>query len=399
MIRTAIHISFVCALFIIFSPFEDTHWPKWASFHLLIAVWLGVWYAGKHHWTVGFLLFTTILSGARAFSIRDLYSNLHLVEQVDLSSMAAKATLAFVLLLMVAERLSLPSIMSLLNSYIVVCLGHCLYVLWQRYVIEIGYNQDTGFLPNVSMGPSMLAILFPLALWWWWQNRDNARKTLYATACVLFLTIIYLHQSSIPYAALVAGVATLAACVLVQVYGWSRVLPVVLIGVVLAIMAGGYFDKDWFTFYETPRFKYWPLFMRWWWENSPHWLGSGTGTFRHMGPIIQYRSQQGIGEWWIWIHNDWLQVLFETGYIGVLSALSLLLTAIMRAYRSCRFELVAALVALVVVSAGNYPLRLAEFSFLVMLLLAAAMKLQHPERPINWKLLFSNSSKSTAAKR
>jgi O-antigen ligase len=55
-------------------------------------------------------------------------------------------------------------------------------------------------------------------------------------------------------------------------------------------------------------------------ESNPM-LGDGAGSFAKLGPVLQYREalkNKAAGfPGFFWMHNDWLQIFFEFGYIGL----------------------------------------------------------------------------------
>lgn len=84
------------------------------------------------------------------------------------------------------------------------------------------------------------------------------------------------------------------------------------------------------------RFEMWKFFMEKWFSNQANWLfGMGYGTFGVFARHIQ-RGLKDIGDgrverwwpamkeehWWVWMHNDWLEIIFNTGVVGILLALA-----------------------------------------------------------------------------
>jgi O-antigen ligase len=143
------------------------------------------------------------------------------------------------------------------------------------------------------------------------------------------------------------------------------------------------------------RFQFWTTYLKWWLEGTwsgpeemgswavkaNHWIGTGAGTFRHLGPEIQIKYHLTEGKWWPWAHNDWLQILFETGYIGLLSSVWVLVEALKRLYKYSQFGILGSVVAYVVIMCGNYPMRLAEYSVLGILFLGYSFKLGRVDGP------------------
>lgn len=76
-------------------------------------------------------------------------------------------------------------------------------------------------------------------------------------------------------------------------------------------------------FNDSLRFICWKWLMDFWWTHANHWTGFGLGTYSTLGPVIQMLTRNQIGNWYIEMHNDWLQCLFELGYIGLAAVASL----------------------------------------------------------------------------
>lgn len=73
----------------------------------------------------------------------------------------------------------------------------------------------------------------------------------------------------------------------------------------------------------------WNAIMQWRVEHSPLVFGTGTGTFQWLGPTIQ-NVHENI---FIWMHNEYLQVLFEQGFVGLLLMLWLIGVCLWRVRR------------------------------------------------------------------
>lgn len=77
---------------------------------------------------------------------------------------------------------------------------------------------------------------------------------------------------------------------------------------------------------RNPRATMTVNYMAWWWESVNVWLGTGLGAFEWLGLFLP----SGIGYTPYLMHNDWAQILFEGGVIGLLLATSLFIFGIFR---------------------------------------------------------------------
>lgn len=98
--------------------------------------------------------------------------------------------------------------------------------------------------------------------------------------------------------------------------------------VVLAVQMLFLFRKQWryfllltpllyfvFPISTNGRTSLWVHYMQWWNENVNPWVGSGLGSFEWIGLML---APSGREARFYLLHNDWLQILFETGWIGLI---------------------------------------------------------------------------------
>jgi O-antigen ligase len=95
------------------------------------------------------------------------------------------------------------------------------------------------------------------------------------------------------------------------------------------ILGFGYLYKGENLISSSGRVSEWKLFMDWWLENSNRWIGTGSGTAQWLGPVIQAKTES----LFVWFHNEYLQILFEQGIIGLGLAMALLVICIKKAWR------------------------------------------------------------------
>lgn len=104
-----------------------------------------------------------------------------------------------------------------------------------------------------------------------------------------------------------------------------------------------------------------------------HWIGAGLGSFFMWGPSLQITEAQKLGldhvnDGFFWMHNDWLQILFESGIIGLILALAIFAQALIKSRKSP--ALFAALLCYGSIAVIQMPLRHFLFAGFGTLLLA-----------------------------
>lgn len=106
------------------------------------------------------------------------------------------------------------------------------------------------------------------------------------------------------------------------------------------------------------RFHIWQLAMNFYWKVPGVWshaFGMGLGTARIFVPLLQ-EGAGDTGGWYLWMHSDWLQIIFETGIVGFLSCMSF---AGWLLYKSRGLpHLTAALAAYGAMMCTNFPLHM-----------------------------------------
>lgn len=389
-------------------------------FFWLAGFYVGCWVWKHHHWTLGLLTMSVFYSGSQAYGNKQVYVQQHQLEQLDMSSHASRATLVFLLCLFIGDKLRIKTIDRLLNAFLIVGGCHCLKVFYQYFYLGTKWAECVGFLPNVSMGPCMLACLLPLSLGKLINQKATSTDTskwgraINGLLSAIFTLTVIVQQSSIGWASYIVGFVVFVGLFLYSSVGLRK--SILLSGALLGALGycGRFVDSQWYGSITTglqniDRLKHWEVFFQWWVDHAALLFGTGVGTFRHLGPVIQkaheielmpcilsgtYPNLIETCQHWQWAHSDWLQILFENGIIGLLSAFLFLVVCLYRTFQAQRFDIFAALVAYTTAAAGNYPGHLAEYATLGMLLFTIAMKLN----PSTQSEEFSHVSKKVRSK-
>lgn len=104
------------------------------------------------------------------------------------------------------------------------------------------------------------------------------------------------------------------------------------------------------------RFQIWTLAMTWWNQHPFHWLGMGAGTAYTLVPYIQDQTHT-LSVRFTYLHNEFLQALFELGWVGLGLILCLATLTAYRAWKRRDAHGLAFLLALIPASATGFPFR------------------------------------------
>lgn len=161
--------------------------------------------------------------------------------------------------------------------------------------ILAGHN--FGLLNSWSFDASVMAIYVPMVL------KLKPKWARYAVLGLYLLVIASVRSST--------AVACLGVGLLITYYdNLIAMLGLISGGVALAWIG----DENGRTLlYSSGRFSAWSKYMGWWHEYASHWFGLGSGSFDTMGALMPVQDMR-----LVIMHNDYLQVLFETGRVGLL---------------------------------------------------------------------------------
>ena len=129
-------------------------------------------------------------------------------------------------------------------------------------------------------------------------------------------------------------------------------------------------------FGDSGRFAIWRVILNFFDKAINHWVGGGTGSFYAIGEAFQ-QGTQGL---FIWAHNDWLQVLFEQGVIGLTMAIILFVTMLKAAKN--RPYLFSCVLSYGLMATFQMPLRHPVASIVGLVLIAACFT-RHPRTSLS----------------
>lgn len=223
-------------------------------------------------------------------------------------------------LLSLLSAIVIPYSLNLLNFVIYGTLASSIYLIL------------TGAQYSVMLASSMDGMLIACAYPLIWRHSLIFQHIIkYALRIIPILGIFLVGGST--------GVGAL--CIFFFILLARKYLLYAMLSVVSILSVAYYFDPRLFN--DSARIVCWIWSMEWWWDNANIWLGTGFGTYLIIGPSIQIMTNNHVGNWYTFMHNDYLQVLFETGIIGLVILLSFIATLLYKA-RNCIFLLSSVLV-------------------------------------------------------
>jgi len=148
--------------------------------------------------------------------------------------------------------------------------------------------------------------------------------------------------------------AALSTSGLMVIHAKTKIFAI--IGIYGLAGAIGYVLLGGSLFHSSSRDIIYELSMKWWDQNANVWVGLGPGTTTILLPYIQKINDWSESYLYIYMHSDWLQILFEHGVLGLISALGLFFYLIHRSRHNPYLTL--SIVTYGIFMICNFPMRL-----------------------------------------
>lgn len=228
-------------------------------------------------------------------------------------------------------------LLALLNSILVIFLGRGIF---------FAYSFDLTFIamvyPSILFRPEIYIVDKKTGI----INTDLA-SFIYEILLVTLPAIAMIVRPSSTPTIMIAMSLTAYFILTRRSLSFLLVLPVIVsVGVLLS-------GVDFLS--SNGRFEMWEYFFNWWnvWANQ--WIGTGTGSFQWIGPFMQINEQFKTDSTFHFMHNEYLQILFEQGVIGFSLFLFSIYIAIKRSVQTP--WVLASIVAICVCFLTQFPLR------------------------------------------
>lgn len=277
--------------------------------------------------------------------------------QIRIDASSAITYISIMLIPLVISELSQKWTAYLWTFFTILNLINCLIVLSFGYGIFNASSMDSSMIALFSIFPmiAMLDVLKERGLKW--ANAPIAVVVL----LIPIITIIFTQGST---AYFVLGAGLLGAMFVKGMYRTGLWLLVVCLS--LAYLTQG--EKLLST---SGRWWHWKMFMDFWFDNANIWIGAGSGSFQWLGPAIQGPTKEAF----LFMHNEYLQVLFEQGIIGFSLLMALWLISMWKVRKSA--WLFGTFCAASVSMLTQFPLRFFVSQVFIALLIHEAHTLKH----------------------
>lgn len=217
------------------------------------------------------------------------------------------------------------------------------YILFEYFTTGCkGINTCGGLLVNPSMNASMMAVTLPFIF-------QAFPITISGPILLSMIAVVLLGKTSL-------GLGMIAAFLCIHFLSKKR-LKYLLMSPFLLLL-GWYFYGVEELLSNGDRFLMWKFFITQWSINPIHWLfGTGYGTFGVFSLNLQNAFKVRDGFWWLWMHNDWLEQLFNTGLVGLSLMAGTFFSGLWRLFKTDRIMEFQSLFLFGVFMSVNYPLR------------------------------------------
>lgn len=201
-----------------------------------------------------------------------------------------------------------------------------------------------GILNSNSVDSTMIALMFPIMF----QNICKGEYIVVFKIMIMVYTLIAILMTPGSTFYFIFAAYGFAWAIYKKKWEWAAIgLIPILTGVFL--LGDNILDS-------SSRIIAWKYYFTWFFDQSwIVWLfGTGTGTFYGLGPMLSEHYNYGIT--YVWMHNEYLQILFEQGIIGLILCLILYFKTLYDSRN--RPELFLTFCGLGVAMLTQFPLRL-----------------------------------------
>lgn len=351
----------IALVFFHYGNYWSAHWlSKWSLLMGFFSLYMGYMVGRQAHWVFAPITAYTLLSAAY---IGTWPQNLYVGQADPISLLALEKNSLYSYLCVVAM---VTFFISFKRSHLVftqtLLAAICFIFIASTLLFKVGGPPDSGLWGNPSMIGCLIVATLPFLM-------GIIQKESWIYFCMSAAGIaIYFTQASVPIGLFIF---TLAAWKLsADMFKLQPVLEAVPFLTVLCFILG-FFKVGHPLFFTSGRTHTWAMAWHWWIGEAPHVFGTGLGTTQILMPLIQAHVEPHTTNWWLWLHNDWFQVLFELGWVGLTFTIPAWFYLLFKA--KDRPVLFSSLSAFSAMALFNYPLRMPIHCFCLLLVCCLIM--------------------------
>jgi hypothetical protein len=351
------------------------HMPQWSLLFLVIILGFSYKLAQKYHISLGLLYFWVVISGSYLFIYRwngktglkyiPLALQMYSQKAINLGDALPVLTLVSVLTCIIIitmveftdfavkrfkfnNLLNLCALISTINAILIII----------HYFMGYNLRNMSGLFGNSAPNGMFIATCFPFIF-----SMKIGKKEKITLATINIIAIILL-QASIPIGVLIVAMFSM---ILLSKLPKKHKITMVFIPIVIFLTAYLYDSR---LLNDSNRIDFYKIVINDFINNRNIYFGTGTGTFNVYSIGMQIVNNFMIKQWFMWCHSDWLQILYENGIIGILLALYVLVSALIKSRKN--LALVSAISAYASAMIFSYPLHYAHTALLACFLILLA---------------------------
>lgn len=119
------------------------------------------------------------------------------------------------------------------------------------------------------------------------------------------------------------------------------------------------------------RLEFWTPYMNYWLEKESFLFGLGPGSFEWLNVLDENLKDQ-FGR--MWLHGDWIQILWEMGFVGLVMALSVYSYTLFRLFKRKDWQAFNFMACLAIGMMFYSPIQFAQVQVLVGLVMRRALE-------------------------
>lgn len=283
---------------------------------------------------------------------------------IRIDATAANSAVVLILISAIVALIAIDTLQDLFAWLFWIVVANCAYVLYAGH----------GMFHACSMDTAAAALFVPYAFE---VQKKMKRLVGWAPLALLIFTVVVTHGTT--------AFVMLFAMVAVQLLYYPKQKKEIFTLLLTIAMVAAFSLRRHFEINQSPhdiwgltsgRSQNWVEMFTWWGPNGNWLLGTGTGSYQWLSPAIVGRKTIIF----LWMHNEYLQALFEQGAIG----LSLFLLVGVRAAQKAKPVqwLFTTFVGLSVLCLTQFPFRFFVTQLAIVALIRLAMETKHPSAPL-----------------